>query len=91
MGKVLVLLSLLFGLSAEAAVMNCSKSPIKMEPVQVDIRGKTAVYEGLVWKVASRSNVITSEKTGRRYFLIKLHRSDVFWGPGFMCFVGGDL
>lgn len=85
--KMVLFLTLLFGTAAHAKVMTCSKSPIEWQPAQVDLRGRVAYYEGLKWTVAHKSNVITNENTGRRYFLMKLSRADVFWGPGFSCFV----
>lgn len=85
--KMVLFISALIGFSAHATVFNCSKSPIKIEPAQLDIRGSTVIYENLRWTIVNRSNVMTNPNTGKRYFLIKLHRPDVDWGPGFSCFI----
>ena len=85
--KTILVLFLFFGFGASATVMTCSKSPIEYEPAQVDLRGNTAIYQELRWTVAHRSNVMTNPNNGKRYFIMKLYRSDVFWGPGFSCYL----
>lgn len=84
--KIVLFLTLFICCGANATVMICSKSPLQYEPAQVDVRGKTAFYEGLKWTISHRSNVMTNGN-GKRYFIMKLYRPDVFWGPGFSCYI----